>query len=97
MAKEQNMLLNPDKISGLCGRLMCCLAFEHETYARAKKNMPKCGRNVITLEGKGKVVRQNILEETIVVDLGDGKEVEVSVHKLQRKDRNRKPAIKNQE
>ena len=92
MAKEQNLLLNPEKISGLCGRLMCCLAFEHENYARAKKNMPKCGRSVITPEGKGKVVRQNILKETIVVDLGDGKEVEISVHEIQRKDRDRKPA-----
>ena len=92
MAKEQNLLLNPEKISGLCGRLMCCLAFEHEDYARAKKNMPKCGRSVITPEGKGKVVRQNILKETIVVDLGDGKEVEISVHEIQRKDRDRKPA-----
>ncbi|MBW2598784.1 MAG: stage 0 sporulation family protein [Deltaproteobacteria bacterium] len=92
MAKEQNMLLNPEKISGPCGRLMCCLAFEHETYARAKKNMPKCGRSVITPEGKGKVVRQNILKETVVVDLGDGKEIEVPVHEIQGKDRNRKPA-----
>lgn len=96
MAKEQNMLLNPEKISGLCGRLMCCLAFEHENYARAKKNMPKCGKSVTTPEGKGKVVRQNILEEMVVVDLGDGKEVEISVHDLPRKDRDRKPATQNQ-
>jgi len=92
MAKEQNMLLNPEKISGLCGRLMCCLAFEHETYARAKKNMPKCGKSVITPEGKGKVVRQNILKETVVVDLGDGKEVEMPVDEIQKKDKNRYPA-----
>ena len=93
MAKEQNMLLNPEKISGLCGRLMCCLAFEHENYARVKKNMPKCGKSVITPEGKGKVVRQNMLEEMVVVDLGDGKEVEISIHELQKKDINRKPAV----
>ncbi len=96
MAKEQNMLLNPEKISGLCGRLMCCLAFEHETYVNAKKNMPKNGTIVTTPEGKGKVLRQNILEEMIVVDLGDGKEVEVSVHDIQRKNKNRKPPTKNQ-
>ncbi|HPQ43175.1 MAG TPA: stage 0 sporulation family protein [Syntrophales bacterium] len=87
MAKEQNMLLNPEKISGLCGRLMCCLAFEHETYAKAKKNMPKCGKNVVTSEGKGKVIRQNILEDTVFVDFGDGKEVEISVTELQKKER----------
>jgi len=92
MAKEQNMLLNPEKISGLCGRLMCCLAFEYETYARAKKNMPKCGRSIITPEGEGKVLRQNILKRMVVVDLGDGKEIEVSVDEIQRKDKNRKPA-----
>ena len=58
--------------------------------------MPKCGRSVITPEGKGKVVRQNILEEMVVVDLGDGKEVEISVHELQRKDKNQKPATLDQ-
>lgn len=92
MAKEQNMLLNPEKISGLCGRLMCCLAFEHEQYTKAKKNMPKCGKTVITPDGKGKVLRQNILERVVVVDLGDGKEVDVPVDKIQREDRGRKPA-----
>lgn len=83
MAKEQNMLLNPEKISGLCGRLMCCLAFEHEQYMEAKKNMPKCGRTVTTPDGRGTVVRQNVLERMVVVDLGDGKEVEVPVDKIQ--------------
>ncbi len=92
MAKEQNMLLNPEKISGLCGRLMCCLAFEHEQYTEAKKNMPKCGKTVTTTEGRGKVVRQNILERMVVVDLGDGKEVEMPVDEIQREDRDQKPA-----
>ena len=84
MAKEQNMLLNPEKISGLCGRLMCCLAFEHEQYTEAKKNMPKCGKTVTTSEGRGTVVRQNVLERMVVVDLGEGKEIEVPVDKVQR-------------
>jgi len=92
MAKEQNMLLNPEKISGLCGRLMCCLAFEHEQYTEAKKNMPKTGKIVITPEGKGKVLRQKILERMVVVDLGDGKEVEVPVDEIQREDKDRRPA-----
>ncbi|MEA2015066.1 MAG: stage 0 sporulation family protein [Thermodesulfobacteriota bacterium] len=92
MAKEQNMLLNPEKISGLCGRLMCCLAFEHETYAKAKKKIPKCGKIVITPSGKGKVVKQNLLNETVVVNLDDGNEMEISVHELQKKGRERKPA-----
>ncbi|MBN2397478.1 MAG: stage 0 sporulation family protein [Deltaproteobacteria bacterium] len=95
MAKEQNMLLNPEKISGLCGRLMCCLAFEHEQYTEAKKNMPKNGKMVTIPEGTGKVVRQNILERMVVVDLGDGKEVEVPADEIRREDKNRKPATGN--
>ncbi|MCK9230269.1 MAG: stage 0 sporulation protein [Syntrophales bacterium] len=79
MAKEQNMLLNPEKISGLCGRLMCCLAFEYDSYRESRKNMPRCGRTVVLSQGRGKVVRQNVLEEKIFVDFGEGREAEVSV------------------
>ncbi len=74
MAKEQNMPLNPEKISGLCGRLMCCLAFEYETYLELKKEMPKCGKTVQTANGQGKVIRQNILKDEVVVMLEDKKE-----------------------
>jgi len=56
MAKEQNMLLNPEKISGICGRLMCCLAYEYDNYLRVKKNMPKTGKIIDTPQGKGKVI-----------------------------------------
>lgn len=84
MAKEQNMLLNPEKISGLCGRLMCCLAFEHDTYADIKKNMPKCGKKIEVPEGKGKVIRQNVLEEKFYVSLEEGGEVEVDVNQYQK-------------
>src|SRR5574340_1464948 len=59
MAKEQSMSLNPEKISGLCGRLMCCLAFEYEGYLEMRKGMPKCGKTIRTGEGCGKVLRQN--------------------------------------
>jgi cell fate regulator YaaT (PSP1 superfamily) len=85
MAKEQSMLLNPEKISGLCGRLMCCLAFEYDDYARVKKNIPKCGKTVYTPEGRGKVIRQNVLEEKVVVRLDEEREVEVSVHDIMEK------------
>lgn len=81
MAKEQNMSLNPEKISGLCGRLMCCLAFEYEAYLEMKRSMPKCGKIIDTPEGKGKVVRQNIPREEIIVALEDGKEISVSMAK----------------
>lgn len=75
MAKEQNMPLNPEKISGICGRLMCCLAFEYETYLDLKKEMPKCGRTVQTAGGTGKVIRQNILKDELVVIFEDKKEM----------------------
>jgi len=74
MAKEQNMSLNPDKISGLCGRLMCCLGYEYEVYMELKKDMPKCGKIVQTPEGRGKVVHQNTLQGEVVVLLETGKE-----------------------
>ena len=68
------MSLNPEKISGLCGRLMCCLGFEYEAYADLKKDMPKCGKMVQTPDGRGKVIRQSALRGEIVVILEGGKE-----------------------
>ncbi len=56
MAKDQNLSLNPTKISGLCGRLMCCLKFEHDQYESAKQEMPEVGSHVVTSMGEGKVV-----------------------------------------
>jgi cell fate regulator YaaT (PSP1 superfamily) len=82
MAKEQSMSLNPEKISGLCGRLMCCLAFEYETYAEIKKHLPKCGKVIQIEQGTGKVVRQNILGGEVTVEMEDGKEVTVKMTDL---------------
>ena len=83
MAKEQSMSLNPEKISGLCGRLMCCLAYEYEGYLEMKKDMPRCGRIVQTAEGHGKVIRQNILQGEVSVELESGKEICIPVKDLQ--------------
>lgn len=69
MAKEQNLSLNPTKISGICGRLMCCLKYEHETYECARRYMPKLGALVDTPEGRGEVVESNILLEIVKVRL----------------------------
>jgi cell fate regulator YaaT (PSP1 superfamily) len=69
------MSLNPEKISGLCGRLMCCLAFEYDGYVDMKKNMPKCGKMIDCPEGRGKVIRQNVLQGEIAVELESGKEI----------------------
>jgi cell fate regulator YaaT (PSP1 superfamily) len=78
MAKEQNLSLNPGKISGMCGRLMCCLTYEHQYYEKIKRNLPKIGRRVKTEFGEGKVVRQNILKETLAVILDSGEEKEIA-------------------
>ena len=56
MAKDQSLSLNPTKISGLCGRLMCCLKYEHKTYEELLKDMPSVGTIVLTPYGKGTVV-----------------------------------------
>ncbi|MEJ2588991.1 MAG: regulatory iron-sulfur-containing complex subunit RicT, partial [Deltaproteobacteria bacterium] len=77
MAKSQNISLNPSKISGMCGRLMCCLTFEHEYYNRVKRRLPKVGKRVKTLEGEGKIVRQNVLRESLTVALDSGTEIDV--------------------
>ncbi|MBA4422891.1 MAG: stage 0 sporulation protein [Syntrophus sp. (in: bacteria)] len=84
MAKEQNMSLNPEKISGLCGRLMCCLGYEYEGYTDMKKDMPKCGKMVQTPEGRGKVIRQSALHGEIVVVLEGGKEATFKVTDIQK-------------
>ena len=81
MAKEQNLSLNPAKISGACGRLMCCLQYEHETYKELKKDMPKVGKKVELPEGKGKVVRQNVMGRSYTVQLEDGKEIDIDLDK----------------
>lgn len=77
MAKEQGLSLNPPKISGLCGRLMCCLAYEHKCYRELCRGLPREGDKVDTPQGKGKVVNVNVLRRAVVVDVGGGKQVEV--------------------
>jgi len=82
MAKEQNLALNPTKISGVCGRLMCCLAYEFPTYMELKKDLPRVGKHIVTPAGKGKVVRQNVLSRTVTVELEEGREITIDVSKI---------------
>jgi len=82
MAKEQNLALNPTKISGICGRLMCCLAYEYPTYMELKKDLPKVGKHIVTNAGKGKVIRQNVLSQTVTVELEEGGEVTIDVSEI---------------
>lgn len=69
MAKDQNLSLNPSKISGVCGRLMCCLKYEHDTYKELKKGMPIKGERILTPDGKALVIDTSILHESIKVRL----------------------------
>lgn len=69
MAKDQNLSLNPTKISGLCGRLMCCLKYENDEYEAAKAQLPDLGEMIETPQGRGKVVGLNILERVLQVEL----------------------------
>jgi cell fate regulator YaaT (PSP1 superfamily) len=79
MAKDQGLSLNPTKISGQCGRLMCCLTYEHETYLDLRKDFPKIGKTVMTKEGRGKVVRHNPLGQRVAVRIEAGPEIEVDL------------------
>ena len=69
MAKEQNLSLNPTKISGTCGRLMCCLKYEQASYLDMLRNTPRVGACVVTPAGKGTVTEQNLLRATVTVQL----------------------------
>ncbi len=78
MAKEQNLSLNPTKISGVCGRLMCCLKHEEDTYEELNRNLPNVGDYVTTADGlKGEVSSVNVLRQMVkvVVEVGDEKEI----------------------
>ncbi|WP_079707586.1 PSP1 domain-containing protein [Paraliobacillus ryukyuensis] len=75
MAKDQNLSLNPAKISGLCGRLMCCLKYENDDYETAKKELPDLGQTIKTPHGRGKVVGLNILERMIQIEIPEKERV----------------------
>jgi cell fate regulator YaaT (PSP1 superfamily) len=69
MAKDQELPLNPAKISGICNRLLCCLSYEHQQYVELKESVPRRGTWVQTVDGKGEVVGINILQQQITVQL----------------------------
>lgn len=82
MAKVQNLSLNPTKISGICGRLMCCLKYENDVYMELRKGMPDTGEKVKTADGIGKVVETNILESKVKVRLYIGEKDDDGQEKL---------------
>ncbi|ADK13232.1 MULTISPECIES: PSP1 domain-containing protein [Clostridium] len=88
MAKEQNLSLNPTKISGICGRLMCCLNYEQDTYEKIRQKLPKVGSVVSTPDGRGEVIDNSVVKESIKIKIkvedGDDivKEVPISEIKV---------------
>lgn len=90
MAKEQNLSLNPTKISGICGRLMCCLKYENDCYCSAHKKIsaPQMGALVVTIEGEGKVIAINNSKKAATVKLSGGKTIDVSWEDLVEKEGN---------
>lgn len=86
MAKEQGLSLNPTKISGLCGRLMCCLTFEYETYQTLRAQFPKIGKTITTRNGKGKVIRHNPICQRIAIRLDGGQDMEIELDEIIKED-----------
>ena len=78
MAKEQDLPLNPAKISGVCNRLLCCLTYEYDTYKKQRKGMPRPGKRIVINNEHFRVKRQNPLQETILVENESGEEIILS-------------------
>jgi len=86
MAKEQELPLNPMKISGLCGRLLCCLGYENKAYCELRQGLPKVGERVKTTQGEGRVAAINILKQMVTVDVVDKGPVEFRVDEIVKPD-----------
>jgi len=82
MAKEQQLSLNPSKISGVCGRLMCCLTYEHPIYQELRKHLPRLGKRIKLPEGEGKIIRYNLIRQTVTLEMAEGEEMELSLSQL---------------
>lgn len=82
MAKDQDLPLNPMKISGVCGRLLCCLSYERDQYRDIKAKLPKMGQRVSTPTGLGSVVGVNPLRETVMVEMADETTQELSLDQI---------------
>jgi cell fate regulator YaaT (PSP1 superfamily) len=83
MAREQGLALNPSRLAGMCGRLKCCLRYEYSTYVELKRGLPAAGKRVESVKGNGKVLRQNILKQTVTILVDDeGGVVEATLEDL---------------
>ncbi|HIF06745.1 MAG TPA: hypothetical protein EYQ64_07235 [Gemmatimonadetes bacterium] len=84
LAKDQSLSLNPAQISGCCGRLMCCLMYEHNTYVEARRRFPREGKILRTSLGEEKVVGVDILRETVTLRSAEGEYRTASLEDLKR-------------
>jgi cell fate regulator YaaT (PSP1 superfamily) len=82
MAKTQGVSLEPTEITGVCGRLRCCLAYEYETYVESSKGMPKRGKRIMTPRGVGKVMDVNPLKGTVMVSVSEGNQYEFELAEI---------------
>jgi cell fate regulator YaaT (PSP1 superfamily) len=82
MAKEQQLSLNPSKISGICGRLMCCLVYEYASYQEIRKSLPRVGKRIQIPEGEGKIIRYNLIRATVTLEMEDKRELELPLADL---------------
>jgi cell fate regulator YaaT (PSP1 superfamily) len=82
MAKSQKTTLDPTKISGRCGRLMCCLRFEDKTYEDLRRKLPKKGSRVVTARGKGEVVDYDILAQLVTIETDKDKRMVIPVSEI---------------
>lgn len=79
MAKEQNLFLNPSKVSGMCGRLLCCLAYEQESYEKFHNESPRLGKRYVTADGQFKVIRTNLFHNSVTCLSENSEEVKFSL------------------
>jgi cell fate regulator YaaT (PSP1 superfamily) len=96
MARDQGLALNPSRLAGMCGRLKCCLRYEYATYVELKRALPNLGKRVESVQGNGKVIRQNILKQTVLIQReDDGGVVEATLADLveARKDKGDEPRV----
>lgn len=82
MAKVQRATLDPNKISGRCGRLKCCLRYEYDTYQEFRRELPKIGAEVVTREGQGKVISHEIISKQVIVAYEDRRRITTPLHEI---------------
>lgn len=97
MAKDQDLSLNQQKISGLCGRLMCCLRYENEIYKEFNKHAPKVGAEVQTPDGPAKVTEHDVPRDSVVVKVPDEPAVKVPISAFEKPEEGSRPSVITQE